>query len=139
MAKRKGKGYCVFVTGAKSMKGIRKTDIAKALRKLTDDRENLDYVIVGNVRETEKVAYTQVRKMHLPVVIVPADYEAHGPINAEYFRNGFALKFFKPTKILIAHLEPEEESKIKTIFTWARNHNAEVTVVGPEKKVKVNK
>ena len=132
MPKRKGKGYCVFVTGAKLMKGLKKTDIQKALRRLTEDEENLDYVIVGNVRETEKYVYSLCRKLHLPVAIIPADFEAHN-INAEYFRNGFALKFFKPAKILIAHLEPEEESKIKVIFTWAKNHNSEITVVGPQK------
>lgn len=135
--KRKGKGYCVFFFGAKKMKGFSRRAISLALTKVTgSERGNdLNYVVMGNVRETEKTAYSICRNCHLPVVLIPADFEKFS-VSAEHLRNGLALKFFKPTVILMAHTDPEEESVAKSVLTWAKNHSAQVIYIGKKAEEK---
>ena len=132
--RRKKTDFCLFVCGAKKLGSIKKTAIEKALIKLIGESDGLRYIVIGNTREPEKIAYNIARKHHLPLCIVPADFEKWG-INAEGFRNGRVLSFFSPKKILIIHPEFEEESGIKQIYRWAQNHGADLIVVsGKEKK-----
>ena len=137
-AKKSNKGYCIFAFGAKTMKGISKRSIEAALMKIVKEaNQDLQYVVVGTVRDTDKAVYSVCRKKHLPVASVPSDFEKFS-ISAEHIRNGLALKFFKPKHVLVMHTDPEEESVVKSLLTWAKNHDADVTML-PPKKVEVKK
>ena len=127
--KKRNKGFCIFAFGAKKMQGISKRSIESALVKMVSDAdEDLCYVITGSVRETEKAVYFVCRKRHFPVTTIPADFEKFS-VNAEHLRNGAVLAYFKPSKILIAHTEPEEESVVKALLSWAKKNGSEVTVI----------
>lgn len=131
---KKRRGYCIFAFGARHMKGLNKRSIEAAILKIVrniPEGESLSYVVLGNVRETEKTIYALCRKHHLSVALVPSDFEKFS-INAEGLRNGLALQFFKPATILLAHPDPDEASENKPIMRWAKNHGATVVKVGPK-------
>src|ERR1700677_267017 len=123
--KKRSKGFCVFVFGAKKMKGLNRRSISLALTKMAgggSETEDLSYVVMGNVRETEKIAYSICRKCHLPVAIVPADFEKFSG-SAEYLRNGLAWKFFKPSGVVLIYKDEKEvleESQALSILRWAK-------------------
>ena len=130
------RGFCVFAFGAKSMQGLSRRGIqASLLRAAKSIEETLSYVVMGNVRETEKVIYSICRKNHLPVAIIPADFEKWGG-SAEYLRNGLALKFFKPSVVVMAYTEEkaEEETVALSIIKWARAAQVPVVFCGSKKE-----
>ena len=131
--KRKGRGFCIFAFGQKKMKGINKRSVESALMRMFSDHDgdrvpDLCYLVLGNVRETEKIVYAYARRHHIPVALVPSDFEKFS-ISAEHLRNGVALKFFKPSKVLMVHLDPEEEPTARSVLTWAKHNNAQVVRV----------
>jgi hypothetical protein len=135
------KGYTVFAFGAKKMKGLNKKTITAALNKIIRDaeqKENLSFVIMGNVRETEKVIYQICRKNHLPIAIIPADFEQWS-YNAELLRNGSVQKFFKPSVLLMAFPNEEaieEDGTARHLANWARKNKIPI-VMGCKVKEKV--
>jgi hypothetical protein len=137
------KGFCLFAFGAKQMKGLsRRTIQAVLLRAVpgTESEETLSYVVMGNVRETEKVIYSICRKNHLPVAIIPADFERWSG-SAEHLRNGTVERFFKPSAVVMAYADEEqaeEESVALAILRWARSAHVPVSFCGV-KKVKEKK
>ena len=131
----KNKEFCLLICGSKQWTGIKIVEqtLKKILADAKDNGEELLYIVMGNNRESEKVAYKAVRKLHLKCAILPADFERHG-INAEVFRNGSLLAYFKPKKILMLHETPEDDPLTKTILRWARGHDAIVTRLPVPKK-----
>jgi hypothetical protein len=133
------RGFTIFAFGAKQMKGLsRRTIQAVLLRTVNLVEEGqglLSYVVMGNVRETEKVIYSICRKNHLPVAVIPADFESW-TISAEHLRNGMVQKFFKPSVVVMAYAneeQAEEESVALAILRWARSAHVPVSFCGVKK------